>query len=218
MSERARQPMLERYTAGERTTHWTIALSFVLAALSGLAMFHPALFGLSSLFGGGPWTRALHPYIGLFMVIVFIGLAVRVRSDNRMQPADWQWLRRLRDVMNNREEGLPEVGRYNGGQKLIFFVSLACLIGLFLSGFVIWRQYFAAYFPVGLIRFASVLHAFCAFLLICAILAHVYAAIWIRGSTHAMLHGTVTPGFARKHHRAWFRQITHAAHPRARPD
>jgi len=54
--------------------------------------------------------------------------------------------------------------------------------------------------------------------LICAILLHIYAAIWVKGSLHAMLRGTVTPGWAWKHHRAWFRQITHAAHPRTRPD
>jgi formate dehydrogenase subunit gamma len=40
----------------------------------------------------------------------------------------------------------------------------------------------------------------------------------VKGSIHAMLRGTVTPGWAWKHHRAWFRQITHAAHPRTGPD
>jgi len=34
-----------------------------------------------------------------------------------MQAADWQWLRQLPDVVQNREERLPEVGRYNAGQK-----------------------------------------------------------------------------------------------------
>jgi hypothetical protein len=29
----------------------------------GLALFHPALFWLTALFGGG-WTRILHPYMG----------------------------------------------------------------------------------------------------------------------------------------------------------
>ena len=90
--------------------------------------------------------------------------------------------------------------------------------GLLLSGLVMWRAYFSLYFPIGLIRLASLLHAVCAFVLICAILVHVYAAIWVKGSLHAMLRGTVTPGWAWKHHRAWFRQITHAAHPRTGPD
>ncbi len=218
MSNGEPRPTLARYSSGERTTHWLVALSFVLTALSGLVLFHPALFWLSALFGGGPWTRILHPFLGLFMVAVFLALAGSVWDDNRMQPTDWQWLRRLKDVVNNREEQLPEVGRYNAGQKLLFYVIVACLLGLLLSGIVIWRVYFSSYFAIGLIRFASFLHALCAFLLICAILLHIYAAIWVKGSMHAMLRGTVTAGWAWKHHRAWFRQVTHAAHPRTRSD
>jgi len=64
MSDNERRATVERYSSGERTNHWLIALGFVLAALSGLALFHPALFWLSNLFGGGPWTRILHPSSG----------------------------------------------------------------------------------------------------------------------------------------------------------
>ena len=45
--------LIVRYTAGERTTHWIVAIAFVLLALSGLALFHPSMFWLSNLFGGG---------------------------------------------------------------------------------------------------------------------------------------------------------------------
>jgi formate dehydrogenase subunit gamma len=218
MSTVERRATLVRYTAGERTNHWLVALSFILAALSGLALFHPALFWLSNLFGGGPWTRILHPYVGLFMVLVFLLLAGVVWSDNRMRPADWKWLRQWRDVVNNREDRLPEVGRYNAGQKLFFFVIVISLAGLLLSGLVIWRAYFSFYFPIGVIRLASLVHAISAFVLICAILLHVYAAIWVKGSVHAMVRGTVTPGWAWKHHRAWFRESTDDPHPRTGRD
>ena len=211
-------PTLERYTASDRTYHWMTAIAFVLAALSGLALFHPALFGLSSLFGGGPWTRILHPYIGLFMVVVFAVLGVRFWSLNAMEPRDWQWLRQYRDVMNNREDRLPEVGKYNAGQKLVYWVILVCLAVLLLSGIVIWREYFSPLFPVRGVRYASLLHAFCAFVLITSIIIHVYAALWVKGSVRAMTRGTVTPGWAWKHHRAWFREMIRATHSRPRTD
>jgi formate dehydrogenase subunit gamma len=208
-----------RYSKGERTNHWIVAGAFVLAALSGLALFHPALFGLSGLFGGGPWTRILHPFIGLFMVIAFVLYAAGKAADNRMEPRDWQWLRQFRDVVSNREERLPEVGRYNAGQKLVFYLAVILLAGLLLTGFVIWRAYFSQYFPIGLLRLASALHALCAFGLICTIITHIYAAIWVKGSIRAMTRGTVTPGWAWKHHRAWFREImSHAASSRPRSD
>lgn len=204
-----------RYAAGERTAHWIVALAFILAALSGLAMFHRAVFWFSVFFGGGPWTRVLHPFIGLFMVLAFAFLALFVQSDNRMTAADWRWLRQWRDVVESREERLPEVGRYNGGQKLLFYVLILCLTGMLLSGIVIWRPYFALYFPIPLIRVAALVHAICAFVLIVAIIVHVYAGIWVRGSVHAMTRGLVSPGWAWKHHRAWFREVTSAT--RSRP-
>jgi formate dehydrogenase subunit gamma len=218
MSDAERRDLLVRYTPNQRTNHWLIALMFILAALSGLALFHPALFWLSALFGGGPWTRILHPILGLIMMAAFIFFAAMFWNDNRMQQRDWRWLRQMKDVLNNREERLPEVGRYNGGQKLVFFVIVVCMLGLLASGVVIWRQYFSMYFSISIIRLASVVHAVCAFVLVCAIILHIYAGIWVKGSMQAMTRGTVTPGWAWKHHRAWFREMTHAANSRTRPD
>ena len=203
---------IERYTAGTRINHWIVAISFVLLALSGLALFHPALFWLTNLFGGGPWTRILHPFIGVVMVAAFVMLASEMWRDNRLQLRDWIWLRKIKYVINNREENLPEVGRYNAGQKLLFFAMVACLIVLFLSGIAIWRIYFSALFSVRVIRLASLLHAFFAFVLICAIIIHIYAAIWVKGSIRAMTRGWVSAGWAWKHHRAWFREVTKGVH------
>jgi formate dehydrogenase subunit gamma len=203
-----------RYTAGTRINHWIVAISFVLLALSGFALFHPALFWLTNLFGGGPWTRILHPFIGLVMVFGFLLLALKFWSDNLMQGRDWTWLRQYRDVVYNREENLPEVGRYNGGQKLLFFLIVICLTALLLTGIVIWRIYFSAYFPIGIIRFSSLLHAISATVLICAIIVHIYAGIWVKGSVRAMTRGTVSRGWAWKHHRAWFREVTRSGQPK----
>ena len=206
--------MIVRYSAFSRIRHWSIAIAWVLAALSGLALFHPALFGLSGLFGGGPWTRVLHPIFGLLMVVPFLFLAAAAAEHNRMRPGDWAWLRQYRDVVSNREDRLPEVGVYNAGQKLVFYSSLVCVVGLLLTGLPIWRAYFSTYFPIGLIRLASVVHAVCALTLICVILVHIYAAIWVKGSIRAMTRGWVSPGWAWKHHRAWFREVTKSAHPK----
>ena len=201
-----------RYTAGTRINHWIVAISFVLLALSGLALFHPAMFWLTNLFGGGPWTRILHPFIGCVMVAAFSLLCVQFWRDNRMQQRDWIWLRKIDDVVQNREEYLPEVGRYNAGQKLLFFTLVVCLTVLLLSGITIWRVYFAEFFSIGVIRLGALLHAFFAFVLIVSIIVHIYAGIWVKGSIRAMTRGWVTPGWAWKHHRAWFREVNKGIH------
>ncbi|MGF6242083.1 formate dehydrogenase subunit gamma [Paraburkholderia sp. GAS38] len=198
--------LIVRYTANERTNHWITAITFVLLALSGLALFHPSMFWLTALFGGGQWTRILHPFVGVVMFVSFFILAVRFWHHNYLDRDDVQWLRQIDDVLANREEKLPEIGRYNAGQKLLFFTMVLCLLLLLCSGVVIWRRYFSVYFPVSVIRFAVVVHAAAAFVLIVGIVVHVYAALWIKGSIGAMVRGTVTLGWARKHHPKWFRE------------
>ncbi|SAI66122.1 formate dehydrogenase%2C cytochrome b556 [Bordetella ansorpii] len=199
--------LIQRYNANERTNHWITAITFVLLALSGLALFHPAFFWLTNLFGGGPWTRILHPFVGVVMFVSFMLFAMRLWRANAIRRHDVQWLKQMPDVLNNREDRLPEVGKYNAGQKVLFYVLILSMVGLLLSGIVMWRAYFSFYFPIPVIRAASVLHAVCGLVMICSIIVHIYAAIWVKGSIGAMVRGTVTPGWAWKHHRLWFREV-----------
>jgi formate dehydrogenase subunit gamma len=199
--------LIVRYTPNERTNHWITAITFVLLALSGLAMFHPAMSWLYAIFGGGQWTRILHPFVGCVMFLSFLILALRFWHHNYLDRADIQWMKQIDDVLNNREEKLPAIGKYNAGQKLLFFTMVLCLLALLASGIVIWRRYFSFYFPIEVIRFAALVHAAAAFVLIVGIVVHIYAALWIKGSIGAMTRGTVTYGWARKHHPNWFKEI-----------
>lgn len=201
------RPVVQRYTANERSNHWLTAITFVVLALSGLALFHPAMFWLTNLFGGGTWTRILHPFVGVVMFLSFLGLVLRFWHHNLIEARDRQWLRQIGDVVSNREERLPEVGRYNAGQKLLFWALLVSMVGLLLTGIVMWRAYFAHLFPIGVLRAASLLHAVFGFVIICAIVVHVYAAIWIKGAMGAMVRGTVSYAWVRQHHRGWYQQI-----------
>ncbi|WP_321910573.1 MULTISPECIES: formate dehydrogenase subunit gamma [unclassified Paraburkholderia] len=198
--------LIERYTPNERSNHWITAICFILLAISGLAMFHPAMSWLYAVLGGGQWTRILHPFIGVVMFVSFLILALRFWHHNYLDKDDIQWMKQMGDVLNNREDRLPEIGRYNAGQKLLFFTMVVCLVLLLLSGIVIWRRYFSFYFPIEIIRLSSVVHAVAAFVLICGIIVHIYAALWVKGSIGAMTRGYVTWGWARKHHPRWFRE------------
>ena len=196
---------IQRYNAKERINHWIVAITFILLALSGLALFHPALFWLTAVLGGGTWTRILHPYIGLVMFFCFTLLALGFWHHNLLEKNDITWLKGIGDVLNNREENFPFVGRYNAGQKLLFWTMIACMLGLLLSGIVIWRAWFS--FPIFMVRSAAVLHALCGFILIIGIIVHIYAAIWIKGTVGAMTRGVVSRAWARKHHPAWYRNL-----------
>lgn len=199
---------IERYNASERLNHWFTAITFILLALSGLALFHPSMYWLTNLFGGGQWTRILHPFIGVLMFLSFLVLMIRFWHHNLLNRDDRKWLGQLGDVMNNREDRLPPVGRYNAGQKLLFWVMVISMLILLVTGIILWQPYFAPMFSIGLVRFAVMMHALSAFVLMLGIIVHIYAAIWVKGSTRAMTRGTVTRPWAKKHHPLWYREVS----------
>jgi formate dehydrogenase subunit gamma len=205
-----------RYNANERTNHWLVAILFFMAGLSGLALFHPAMFWLTHLFGGGPWTRILHPFFGVVMFVFFMGLVIRFWRANLFISNDRLWLKRINRVIKNEEEGVPPVGKYNPGQKLLFWVLLLCMLGLLLSGVVIWRAYFSEYFSMTVIRLGALVHALAGFVLILSIIVHIYSGIWIKGSVAAMVHGWVSRRWAKKHHELWYRKIVEQDPPPTR--
>lgn len=198
---------VDRYTKGARLNHWITAASLVLLALSGLALFHPSLFFLTGLFGGGSLTRAIHPWLGVILFFGFCGLFLRFWKLNLWKREDGTWMARIRDVIAGHDENLPEVGKYNAGQKMVFWSMSLLILVLITSGIVIWDQYFGPYFTVTQKRIAVLVHAFAAVSAICVWIVHVYAAIWVRGTISAMTRGQVTGGWAWRHHRKWLRDL-----------
>lgn len=200
--------MLQRYNDRERMNHWMIALLFVLAGLSGLAFFHPSLFFFSHLFGGGSWARILHPFLGVLMVLSFLFLFVKLWRDNVLNAADKEWLKHSGDMLRGDKASMPPVGKYNAGQKLVFWALAISLAVLVVTGFMFWRPWFAPYFPIGVIRIATLLHAVAAVVLVLSVIVHVYAAIWVKGTVRAMTRGTVSEGWAQQNHPLWYREMT----------
>jgi formate dehydrogenase subunit gamma len=199
-----------RHTTAARINHWITAGCFVLLLLSGLSMFHPMLYFLSSLFGGGQWTRAAHPWIGTLLVVSYIGLVVQFWRDNQWSRDDVAWIKAIDRVLVNQEEAVPEVPRFNAGQKAVFWSMTLLVPVLFLSGLAIWEVYFSAYTTIEQQRVAALIHSLAAIAAIIVWIIHVYAAIWVKGSMRAMTQGDVTPGWAWRHHRKWLRQLVTA--------
>jgi formate dehydrogenase subunit gamma len=198
---------VDRYTPGARINHWITAASLVLLALSGLALFHPSLYFLTGLFGGGQWTRAIHPWIGVVLFFSFMGLFFRFWRLNLWERSDNVWMSKLRDVLTGHDENLPEVGKYNAGQKMVFWSMSFLIIVLITSGVVIWERYFGGLFSLTQQRIAVLVHAIAAIAAICVWIVHVYAAIWVQGTISAMTRGQVTGGWAWRHHRKWLREL-----------
>jgi formate dehydrogenase subunit gamma len=206
--------LVRRYSGTARVNHWVVAISFVLLAVSGLSMFHPSLFAIgATLFGDGQTMRWLHPWLGLVLYAAFGGLFLRFFPANLPAFTDFVWLARIKDVLAGREEFLPELGKYNAGQKGVFWGQAALLSVMLITGLALWdeklplfEQWFGYHLTIDQRRLAAVVHATAAILSILVWITHVYAAFWVKGTIPAMTKGTVSGGWGWRHHRKWLRK------------
>jgi len=198
--------VIVRYTTAQRVNHWINGICFTLMVLSGLSMFHPIMFWLSNLFGGGQWTRAVHPWIGCVLMVSYIGMIVQFWRANLWHKEDTTWMKSVAAVVEDDEERIPPVGHNNAGQKLVFWAMTLLILVLFASGLVIWDTYFFGYTTIPQKRVAQLLHSLAAVAIIGVWIVHVYAALWVRGSVQAMTRGNVSAGWSWRHHRKWLRE------------
>jgi len=198
--------ILDRYTTGARLNHWINAILMICLVLSGMALFHPSLFFLTELFGGGPTARIVHPWIGVLAMASFLGLFIRFWRFNLWTRDDSAWMRNVKHVVSGDEAKVPEAGKYNAGQKLVFWLMSILTVLLLTSGLAMWDSQFGEYTTIEQKRLAVVVHAASAVLLLIVVITHIYAAIWIRGTIRGMTRGSVTGGWAWRHHRKWLRE------------
>jgi formate dehydrogenase subunit gamma len=200
--------LLTRYSTGERLTHWGVAIAYVALFLSGLALFHPFFFWLSAVFGGAAFMRVLHPFLGVAFAILFYAYALRLVRDNLFAPSDGRWLSKMFGYMNKTQrDEVPVEGKYNAGQKLMYWSMVVVILILLVTGLLIWRPYIAPSVSITGRRIAAVIHAVMAFIMFVGIGIHIYAAYWTKGSMRAMTRGTVTRKWARVHHPGWYAKV-----------
>lgn len=201
-----------RYQFHERLTHWLAAFSYIYLLLSGLAFWSPWLFWLAVICGGGQVARILHPWFGLIFVVAVLYLYVMWASQMHTTEADKAWWRAIGHYTRNEDDQMPPAGRYNAGQKLLFWGFFIFGILLFLSGLVLW---FPEYIPWNLrfLRYLAVLvHASSALITIGLFMIHIYMSVFAeRGAFGSVIRGDVSQEFARRYHPAWYEEVMGSA-------
>lgn len=198
---------VRRYGPFTRANHWLTAACLILLLISGLGFFHPSLYFMTGLFGGGQTARMIHPWIGVALFASFFLLFCRMVRLNLPAREDATWLANPKEVLTGQEDKLPELGKYNAGQKIVFWAMSVLIVVLIATGLMMWEQYFDGVVDIETRRVATVMHSIAAVLIICTWIVHVYAAFWTRGTISAMTRGTVTGGWAWRHHRKWLREL-----------
>ncbi len=197
---------IRRFSFHERAVHWLAAFSFLYSALTGLALWSTNLYWLAAVFGGGEAVRSWHPWGGVIFSLVLGVMFSNWARQMRLDKDDRTWLRRAHRYVVNDESGLPEAGRFNAGQKMLFWVQSTAAVLLFASGLVLW-------FPEAMsqpLRLASlVTHSATAVVSIFGIIVHIYmGAFAVPGALRGMIRGSVPAGWAKAHHPKWHRKIS----------
>jgi formate dehydrogenase subunit gamma len=196
-----------RFGFVERVAHWTAATSFILLALTGLVVTF-GRWALIPLIGHDAFTalteagKYVHNFLGTpFILAVVVMLFAWIR-DNIPDRSDWDWIRHGGGLAKGSSYH-PESGRFNAGQKGIFWAVVLGGIAMAVTGYMMLTPF--AVTGVGGMQIAHVIHALLAMVLTAIILAHIYiGTVGMEGAFDAMGRGEVDENWAREHHRGWF--------------
>ena len=200
-----------RYTLSERVHHWLAALTYIYCLITGLAFWSPYMFWLAAVVGRTDGA--------LLASLVWAGLrgigGLDVQdwsSDLATSDDDRRWFKAINYYVQNDDEKLPPVARFNFGQKLFFWLMFYGVILLLISGLGLW---FVESIPWSLrwLRYLAVtVHVIAAMATIGAFIIHIYMSVFMEPeSFYAMVHGRVSSAWARTYHRLWYEQVTNGS-------
>jgi formate dehydrogenase subunit gamma len=200
---------LVRYSLGERLVHSAAALSYVYLLLTGLAFWTPGLYWMATMLGGGYLSRVVHPVIGVVFAAVVAWMYLVWRRDMRTTAGDRAWRKAMAAYIRNDDARVPPAGRFNFGQKQLFWVMVLGGAVLLVSGVVLWMPQAVPPSQRWLLEGAVLLHAGSALVTIAGFIVHLYMGLAVvPGGLRAILHGDVSDAWARHHHRAWYDEAT----------
>ena len=195
----------ERLSA--RLVHWSVALTFFVCLLTGLPIWTSYLGLLAYLFGGLSVCRLLHPWAGVAFAASSLLMFRQWVSQMLLTPADRKFItpRGMLEYFQYRNDD-AEVGKYNGGQKMLFWAAALGTVGLLATGLVMW---FPLSFGQGLREASYILHDVAFSLFFAMIIGHIYLGTAAEpGTFRSITRGTVTKSWARLHHPRWYREVT----------
>jgi len=198
---------IQRFTFVERVVHWVVGLSFVFLLLTGLAFSHPRLFWLTSLVGGGPTARWLHPWVGILFALSLVAMFFLWLRDMGIDAEDRKWLRAIRHYAVHDKAKVPPAGKYNAGQKMFFWTMSGLGVAYLVSGVPIWLPggvLGLGPFYGGAVNVMRLVHYLATIGGGLFLIVHVYlGTVAYPGTLGAMLHGRVTRAWAKMHHARW---------------
>jgi formate dehydrogenase subunit gamma len=197
-----------RFTGFERFSHWLTAVSFVVLGLTGLNITFGKLLLLPLI---GPDTfsafsqaaKYVHNFVSFSFVVGIVLIVELWIKDNVPRKVDIEWLREGGGFIKSKH---PRAGRFNAGEKLVFWFALGAGAAAIISGYLLMFPFYVT--DIAGMQIAQMVHAVVAVLFVAVILAHIYiGTLGMEGAFEAMGEGTVDLNWAKEHHALWLEEM-----------
>jgi formate dehydrogenase subunit gamma len=214
-----------RFEAFERFAHWLTAVSFVILGLTGLNITFGKilllpLIGPDAFSSFSEAAKYAHNFMSFSFMAGLVLIAVIFFKDNFFEKVDIDWLKRGAGFIKSTH---APAGRFNLGEKLVYWLALVAGIAISVSGYLLLFPFSVT--NIAGMQIAQMVHAVVAVLFIALILAHIYiGTLGMEGAFEAMGTGEVDLNWAKQHHDLWLRDqlakgrlADHAGQPSATP-
>jgi len=225
-----------RFNGLERISHWLLANSFILLALTGLNVMY-GRYVLKPVIGAEAfatltyWGKFVHNYVAFAFMLALVLVLVLWIKNNIPNRHDMVWLAKGGGMFTKGSH--PPAKKFNAGQKILFWLVILGGISISMSGialiFPFKFEMFAGTFaflnifgfglptdltPMQEMQYAQLWHAIVALFLIAVIIAHIYiGTLGMEGAFDAMGTGEVDRNWAQEHHPLWLEEEEGAKAP-----
>src|SRR6195952_2966227 len=211
-----------RFRAFERFSHWLTAVSFVILGLTGLNITFGKIV-LLPLVGPDAFSdiseaaKYVHNFTSFSFVAGLVLIIAIFFRDNLPEKVDIDWVKQGGGFIKNKH---APAGRFNLGEKGVYWLSLLAGIAVSASGFLLLFPFYGT--NIADMQIAQVIHAVVAVLFVALILGHIYiGTLGMEGAFEAMGTGEVDLNWAKEHHDVWLaRKLAgedRQTHPSATP-
>jgi formate dehydrogenase subunit gamma len=196
-----------RFKAFERFSHWLTAVSFVVLGLTGLnvtfgkRLLLPVI-GPEAFSSVSQAAKYVHNFTSVAFVVGLVLITVIFFRGNLPEKVDIEWIKQGGGFIKSKH---APAGRFNLGEKLVYWLSLVAGVAVSVSGFLLLFPFYGT--TIAEMQLAQVVHAVVAILFIAVILAHIYiGTLGMEGAFEAMATGEVDLNWAKEHHDLWLAQ------------
>jgi formate dehydrogenase subunit gamma len=198
---------LQRFNVLERANHWMVASCFIILGLSGLNLTfgrHILLpvVGPEAFTAISQWGKYAHNFLAFPFTLGLVVMLLIWVKDNIPNARDIAWFKAGGGLIGNEH---PEAGRFNGGQKMVFWITVLGGAAVAVSGYLLVFPFF--FTGMEGMQLSHIIHSLLSVLMIAAMLAHIYiGSVGMDGAFDAMGTGQVDLNWAKQHHGLWVQE------------